>query len=360
MWKKLSKNIYLEIKKYEEIIEGSKVLLFLFLVFLPVTSSSNGLEKFSLKSSSVKDWSNCSNKSCHGKMLEKKYIHPVIEGGGCESCHTTEGKHPFKKLIEEGNKLCLLCHDSPVKEGEKAHPAVSEGSCTDCHSPHSSQSPKILKEKIPELCYECHDRKDKKMYVHSAVLLGRCLRCHKSHSSPYSSLLTQKDGRDVCFVCHYDDLSNRKYIHPHLTQGGVCTDCHDPHQSDFENNLHSGLPQLCYECHESKSEGKVVHQPVKDGKCTTCHNPHGTDLPFMLYSPINELCSSCHKDKSDGTHIFTGFAQKFHPVSGDRDPKREGKPFSCTSCHNPHSSDNLKLFYEGKDKRDMCRRCHAF
>lgn len=291
-------------------------------------------------------------------LSERKKNPSFFEDEGCSSCHSPDLKHPFNKLIED-NKPCLSCHDSPLKDNEKPHPAVSEGSCTDCHD-YQSSFPGVLRDKIPNLCYSCHERKDEKMYVHSAVLLGRCTKCHKPHSSPNPSLLIAENGKDICFACHYDDISRRRYIHPLLSQGGTCTDCHDPHQSSFKKNLKNKNPELCYECHESKVNGKNVHSPVKSGRCVKCHNPHASDNPFMLYNPINELCSSCHPDRADGFHIITGFKEGFHPVKGEKDPKREDQPFSCTSCHNPHSSDSPFLFYEGKNKGEMCRRCHTF
>jgi predicted CXXCH cytochrome family protein len=42
-----------------------------------------------------------------------------------------------------------------------------------------------------------------------------------------------------------------------------------------------------------------------------------------------------------------------------RDPKRRGRPFTCTSCHDPHSSNSLKLFrFRAKTPRDICVNCH--
>ncbi len=42
---------------------------------------------------------------------------------------------------------------------------------------------------------------------------------------------------------------------------------------------------------------KHVHPPVKDGMCTTCHNPHDSALPKLLQQPLKCLCTSCHPDK---------------------------------------------------------------
>jgi len=43
------------------------------------------------------------------------------------------------------------------------------------------------------------------------------------------------------------------------------------------------------------------------------------------------------------------------------DPKREGKPFDCLSCHVPHSSAWGKLFrYEAQNTASLCKNCHDF
>ena len=44
---------------------------------------------------------------------------------------------------------------------------------------------------------------------------------------------------------------------------------------------------------------KHVHPPVKDGMCTTCHNPHDSAEPKLLTQPVKDLCTSCHPDKID-------------------------------------------------------------
>jgi predicted CXXCH cytochrome family protein len=69
-------------------------------------------------------------------------------------------------------------------------------------------------------------------------------------------------------------------------------------------------------------------------------------------------------------HAISGFGKSGHPLGGDtpskkkskgpmKDPKREGKLFSCVSCHNPHSSDSIKLFrYPANSSMALCTHCH--
>src|SRR6266496_1582790 len=48
-----------------------------------------------------------------------------------------------------------------------------------------------------------------------------------------------------------------------------------------------------------------------------------------------------------------------HVVGGLLDPRRPDREFSCASCHNPHGSDHVKLFYIGDGPMEMCDGCHG-
>jgi predicted CXXCH cytochrome family protein len=91
------------------------------------------------------------------------------------------------------------------------------------------------------------------------------------------------------------------------------------------------VPALCFGCHDAFGKS-VVHAPVKDGSCTTCHDPHGSDQP-------QQLCATCHSDKAAARHLHG-------PVSaGD-----------CTACHDPHQSDAKSLLV--RQDAALCFGCH--
>ncbi len=289
-------------------------LQMLYVIFLFLSILSPGLPAYS------KDV-NCLQ--CHKKLILKKGNHQAVTMG-CPSCHAsldaTSVPHKStgaaaKGLTSDQPELCYACHDSSVFSKKNVHAAVGMG-CTGCHNPHSSTNDKLLKSKQPDVCYGCHDK----------------------------------------------SLFTKKTVHAAVDMG--CTGCHNPHSSDNQKLLASLPPDLCFNCHDKSEFGrKNVHPPVAGGMCLSCHGPHSSDSPALLSQAPVALCLSCHPDVESKPHVIKGFSNKGHPLGNKdkADPKRPGKKFYCGSCHNPHSSDFMKLFrYGAKAKMGLCINCHKF
>jgi predicted CXXCH cytochrome family protein len=155
---------------------------------------------------------------------------------------------------------------------------------------------------------------------------------------------TKAESSEGCVTgqCH-SNLLKGKDVHP-VAEG--CDTCHQevakPHPQKGKKTfkLMQDVPALCYMCHTPFGKKPHVHPPVKDGMCTTCHNPHSSDQSKLLVQPLKDLCLMCHPDKVDHKYVHG-------PTSaGD-----------CTACHNPHESDNDKLVL--KKQPDLCLTCHV-
>jgi predicted CXXCH cytochrome family protein len=92
---------------------------------------------------------------------------------------------------------------------------------------------------------------------------------------------------------------------------------------------------------------------TRDG-CTACHDPHGSNNAGLLAASVNALCSGCHEQQKLGDHV----SKPAHKIAGGSDPKHRDREFNCISCHDPHGTDNPKLFYFGSTPQGMCVYCH--
>lgn len=313
---------------------------------------------------------------CHSALQRADVVHPALQMG-CASCHVavdaTRFPHKFtnnlpKGLSAEQPGLCYGCHDRGRFTKKTVHMALSMG-CTTCHDPHLSKDQRLLKSALPELCYGCHDSKafSGKKAVHMPVMAGMCTSCHNPHSTDTGRLLLSEPP-ELCYGCHDKTRFTNKFIHAPVGMG-MCTMCHTPHQSDNERLLTSQPPDLCYNCHDKAPFSKKnVHMPVMGGMCLSCHKPHAGEESQLLQKEPVEVCLECHPDIRKRPHVIAGFSQLGHPIGITRrgrtplqDPARPGRIFYCGSCHDPHSSDGMRLFrYEANTAMGICRYCHKY
>jgi DmsE family decaheme c-type cytochrome len=264
-----------------------------------------------------------------------------------------------------------MCHEQLGKE-KVAHAALQMG-CPTCHGavdakdvPHkiTGKAPKGLSGDQPDLCYNCHDRaKFTEKNVHAAIGMG-CTGCHNPHSSKNAKLL-KSDQPDLCYSCHDKAKFSGKNVHAAISMG--CTGCHNPHSSKSAKLLKSDMPDICFNCHDKTVfTRKNVHMPVAGGMCMSCHKPHASDHTALLIKEPYPLCLDCHANVRKAPHAVAGFSAAGHPLGGSRkwkkpadDPMRPGKRFYCGSCHDPHSSDSMKLFrYKAASSFELCAQCH--
>ncbi|MDA8100268.1 MAG: cytochrome c3 family protein [Nitrospiraceae bacterium] len=143
-------------------------------------------------------------------------------------------------------------------------------------------------------------------------------------------------------------MGKQKFLHNPVKEG-MCTVCHqavaDPqkkakHPGNLVITLALKGSELCGQCHEAKNTKKVVHAPAKDGDCTSCHDPHGSQNKGMLKEAVPALCFQCHPDSLVKQKVM------HPPVAGG----------DCSGCHDNHQSDNPgRLVAAGNA---LCFQCH--
>jgi DmsE family decaheme c-type cytochrome len=163
--------------------------------------------------------------------------------------------------------------------------------------------------------------------------------------------MTLRDANAACQSCHnrsgHDNFAGGK----HDARNVGCVTCHSVHapKSEKAQLKTASVSETCVQCHrkEVSKVHKSSHMPVgeKNGnkmECTTCHNPHGTQNVKMLKegTSINEACASCH-------------AEKRGPFLWEHAVGRE----NCVTCHDPHGSNNERMLVAKLPM--LCQRCHV-
>jgi predicted CXXCH cytochrome family protein len=192
----------------------------------------------------------------------------------------------------------------------------------------------------------------------------KCLECHEDQKKGYKGSPHARShnprtpaGNYSCESCHgpgkaHVDADGDGHIKNPKTMtsrevGELCTTCHAVHdyKSEKAQLKKENVQETCVQCHrrEVNKVHRSSHMPVNEGKmeCTTCHNPHGSQNVKMLRegNSINEACASCHTEKR-GPFLWE------HAVGRE----------SCITCHDPHGSNNERMLVAKLPM--LCQRCH--
>ena len=254
---------------------------------------------------------------------------------------------------------CVACHPEFKQKFKSVHAALGMG-CATCHKEvagknHPAEKDSIvLTQSMPGLCYSCHDEsKFKGKSVHQAVSGGMCTGCHDAHQSNYPKILL-KDIPGICYNCHDQKKFQGKSGHTNI---GMCTGCHNPHSSELDKLVKTAQPELCYSCHEKDQfKKKYVHSIIPSGGCTACHIPHSSQYPALLPKSIHELCIMCHVNKNDGRHIVSIPGKIVHPIRGVIDPSST----EMITIPDPEVKRGFKIVPDPKKpgKAMTCVSCH--
>ena len=160
--------------------------------------------------------------------------------------------------------------------------------------------------------------------------------------------LTPSEVSATCTTCHNRGEQEFWQGSQHDRRNLTCTTCHSVHNwNSLEKQLKaSSVLQTCGACHRDKVAklDRSSHMPVREGKieCSTCHNPHGSQNVRLLRvgNTVNEACTNCH-------------AEKRGPFLWDHAPVRE----NCATCHDPHGSANERSLVAKLPF--LCQRCHS-
>jgi DmsE family decaheme c-type cytochrome len=217
-----------------------------------------------------------------------------------------------------------------------------------------------------EKCLECHEDQGKGYHQtpHARVKNARtpaasnsCETCHgpgkahvdadgDGHIKDFKKMAPRQVG-ETCTTCHARTEHSNWDGGKHNARNMTCTTCHSVHESKSEKAQlkKAGVQETCVQCHrrEVNKVHKSSHMPLREGKmeCTSCHNPHGSQNVKMLREgdSVTEACASCHTEKR-GPFLFE------HAVGRE----------NCVTCHDPHGSNNERMLVAKLPM--LCQRCH--
>ncbi len=246
---------------------------------------------------------------------------------------------------------------------------IAPAECSPCHNenlPKDAQITPLPFGDISSVCYSCHRALLENVdWKHSPTTNVFCTACHLPESSVKQNTIIIPAGKveTLCFRCHTNQKKWKDMPHVHGPAGtGDCTVCHNPHGDKYKFQLWApGERELCVACHDDKKfmlykdRRMYVHGIVSGTGCTSCHDPHATEYRFQLYKPISKLCTSCHTKLAG---LKRGHPIAKHPLAGPKDPLREGRRFTCTSCHNPHGNKNKYMLVGELVGQKVCIKCH--
>jgi predicted CXXCH cytochrome family protein len=143
------------------------------------------------------------------------------------------------------------------------------------------------------------------VFVHGPKAAGECFLCHDTDSTLSFKRMKRGVGmpklgditpgrlvaplKELCIQCHTSKSSNGKlWVHGPLS-GGVCTSCHDYHQSGFRYMLFKESSiDLCSQCH-AKGYITQIEEHQSGEECISCHNPHIGANRLLLRKDFNEV-----------------------------------------------------------------------
>jgi len=340
--------------------------------------------------------------SCHKEVLPEKArsSHKIVTEGNCLKCHDSHASDNKFILKKPGNKICFECHQDIDQNSKgmrfKHQPMMTGKGCISCHDPHASvRADNLLKRNVPGLCKGCHKTNApsfKRKHLNYPVADTKCDSCHSAHGSNTRGILydqvhapvaenkcsdchlkttssnaikTKKQGTALCKQCHRDMISatfNKNRVHAPLTDRVGCLNCHNPHGSKQKHLLENSMFNTCGKCHEdtvrlqkwsinNPKNKEGFCEPVKTGNCSSCHAPHSADNVLLIdqQNISRDLCGKCHKWESHSTH----------PI-GEKviDPRDKNLTVECLSCHKACGTGNKPAMMPFEATYDLCIQCH--
>lgn len=230
---------------------------------------------------------------------------PKGTGAECEACHGDAKPHNkaprakdrlpvrfgTKQAAEPQNEKCLACHQTGTRiHWQGSSHDRAQIPCAGCHKAHAAKDAVMVEETQAGVCFECHkDRRAEMLKVSAHPLktgFFACSSCHASHGSTTRALLQKNTVNDTCYSCHADKRG--PFLWEHRPVVDDCTNCHNPHGTNYTPMLKVRVPYLCQSCHQATFHPGNAYS--------------GTDIAGAAAFAIGRGCPNCHQKVHGSNH----------------------------------------------------------
>jgi len=290
----------------------------------------------------------CHNGSVIGAKTKAQAVPTHIPSSDvCEDCHSNTKFDSFKganvHIGVTGN--CFSCHNGAIAKGKVSavpNHIPSSNVCEDCHSntkfdnfsganPHKG---------VTDNCASCHNgsipsAKSKAQAVPVHIPSSNvCEDCHSNTKfDSFKGADVHKNVTDNCFSCHNGSIpgatSKAQAVPTHIPSSNVCEDCHAGFSTFRGANIHIGVIDNCFSCHNgATAKGKASAVPI--------------------HIPSSNVCEDCHSNT------------KFDNFSGANPHKNVIG--NCVSCHNgsiPSAKSKVQAVPVHIPSSNVCEDCHT-
>lgn len=215
--------------------------------------------------------------------------------------------------------------------------AIAKRSVVDSTHNLSTSGPGTFKsQSVDDVCVFCHSP-----HTGQGVpgLWNRNSRSFRQYQSSTTDALPSptKLSSELCLSCHDGTIALGQMLRPPKARGGQNNDLRTAFLSGrgrIGNDMRNHHPvAISYDDKLIDKDRQLVNPllvdlPLPNGEmhCTTCHDPHDTEnAPFLYKSTLNgELCTTCHQ-QSGRSWEWSDSAHAISTTTGKRDTWKERK-----------------------------------
>jgi predicted CXXCH cytochrome family protein len=260
---------------------------------------------------------------------------------------------PAQEFSDPG--ICARCH---VQQSALATDLGGHAELLDCAVCHEDRRPGRVGHRHRTIPTSCTSHHETQMTTHPepartlkpARIRRRCLTCHDPHGSSNAHLVRSeiRVGNKMRPVTFGDagGVVASGFVDPTKPGRGLCEMCHK--KTKVYRADGTGEPHHTDDCTICHAHADGFHPVIdQDASCTVCHTDEATSLEkrSLHHDRFTGRCSACHAERSPdpgpGHRAVAACADCHSQVLV---PSHEpGVAIACTSCHDAHGSDNIRL-----------------